>query len=189
MEMTRREFVAVGLAGTASLCVGGHVTRSLAAEPPAQPLDEDGYKLWLRYAPPGDVANNYRKVVQQVHVDGTSATSGIIRGEFRSATATMLGSAVPANENGLVDGTVVVVVGTPGNSAWVRDLNWIHAGTRKSPNGWSFKSLTPRNGATRFWSISADLANDPSRTPVETRCSDNKPKININRTIKNLTLV
>ena len=36
--------------------------------------------------------------------------------------AAMLGNAVPLNENGLADGTVIV--GTPGNSALIRDLNW-----------------------------------------------------------------
>ena len=61
-------------------------------------------------------------VVRQIRVDGTSATCGIIRDELRSATTAMLGSTVPLNENGLPDGTVIV--GTPGNSALVRDLNW-----------------------------------------------------------------
>src|ERR1017187_10283288 len=122
MKMSRREFVAAGLAGATGLCVGGYPTRSNAAERQAQPPDEDGYKLWLRYAPPGDAAKNYRKVVQQIRVDGATATSGIIRDELRSATAAMLGSAVPRNENNLADGTVIV--GTQGNSALVRDLKW-----------------------------------------------------------------
>jgi alpha-glucuronidase len=122
MKMSRREFVAAGLAGAAGLCVGGYTTRSKAAETQAQLPDEDGYKLWLRYAPPGDAAKNFRKVVQEIRVDGTSATSGIIRDELRSATSAMLGSAIPQNENSLADGTVIV--GTPANSALVRDLNW-----------------------------------------------------------------
>jgi alpha-glucuronidase len=122
MKMSRREFVAAGLAGATGLCVGGYPPRSHAAEPQAPLPDEDGYKLWLRYAPPGDAAKNYRKVVQQIRADGATATSGIIRDELRSATAAMLGSAVPRNENNLADGTVIV--GTPGNSALVRDLNW-----------------------------------------------------------------
>ncbi|HXR07291.1 MAG TPA: alpha-glucuronidase family glycosyl hydrolase, partial [Candidatus Acidoferrum sp.] len=96
--------------------------RSNAAKPPAQLPDEDGYKLWLRYAPPGGAAKNYRHVVQQIRVDGTSATSGIIRDELRSATGAMLGGAMPLNGNGLGDGTVLV--GTPGNSTRIRDLNW-----------------------------------------------------------------
>src|ERR1039458_9823616 len=122
MKMSRREFVAAGLAGAAGLCVGGYSTRSNAAEPQALLPDEDGYKLWLRYTPPGDAAKNYRKVVQQIRVDGATATSGIIRDELLSATAAMLGSAVPRNEFSLADGTVIV--GTPGNSTLIRDLNW-----------------------------------------------------------------
>jgi alpha-glucuronidase len=122
MKLSRREFVAAGLAGAAGLCVGGCPTRSNAAEPQATLPDEDGHKLWLRYAPPGDAAKNYRKVVQQIRVDGATATSGIILDELRSATATMLESAVLRNENSLADGTVIV--GTPGNSALVRDLKW-----------------------------------------------------------------
>src|SRR6516162_8592560 len=122
MKMSRRDFVATGLAGAAGVCVGGWRTGSNAAETPARLPDEDGYKLWLRYAPPGDATKNYRRMVRQIRVDGSSATSEIIRGELRSATTTMLGSAVLLSENELLDGTVIV--GTPGNSALVRELNW-----------------------------------------------------------------
>jgi alpha-glucuronidase len=122
VKLSRREFAATTLAGAAGLCLGGFEMRGFAAESPAQPLDEDGYKLWLRYAPPGDVARNYRKTVRQIRVDGTSATAGIIRDELRSAISAMLGGVVPQNDNSLAEGTVII--GTPGNSATVRDLNW-----------------------------------------------------------------
>jgi alpha-glucuronidase len=122
MKMSRREFVATSLAGAAGLCVGGCATRSNVAEPQAPLLDEDGYRLWLRYTPPGNAVRNYRRIVRHIRVDGTSATCGIIRDELRSATTAMLGSAVSVGESGLADGTVIV--GTPGNSALVRDLNW-----------------------------------------------------------------
>jgi alpha-glucuronidase len=122
MNISRREFVAAGLAGVAGLCVGGGMTISAAAEQPVQLPDEDGYKLWLRYAPPGAAAKKYRGVVREIHVDGTSATCGIIRDELRSAISAMLGGAVPLNEKELQSGALVV--GTPKNSALVRDLNW-----------------------------------------------------------------
>jgi alpha-glucuronidase len=122
MKLSRREFVATGLAGAAGLCAGGFEISSFAAEAAAQPLDEDGYKLWLRYTSPGAAVKNYREAMQQIRVDGSSATCGIIRDELRSATTAMLGSAVPLNENGLQDGTVII--GTPANSALIRDLNW-----------------------------------------------------------------
>jgi alpha-glucuronidase len=122
MKISRREFVATGLASVAGVCVGNSLTDLSAVAAPTPPPDEDGYKLWLRYASPMDDAGKYRRVVREVRVDGASATQGIIRDELRSATATMLGKAVPLNENGLQDGAVIV--GTPGNSTLVRDLNW-----------------------------------------------------------------
>jgi len=122
MNMTRRDFVAVGLASAAGLWVGGAALHGVAAEAPGQLPEEDGYKLWLRYVPLGDVANGHRKVVQQIRVDGASATCGRIRDELRSAFTSMWGSAGPLNGNALEGGTVIV--GTPGNSTLVRELNW-----------------------------------------------------------------
>ena len=122
MKMTRREFVAAGLAGAAGLCVAGVPTESRAAETPAPLPDEDGYKLWLRYAPPGRATNSYRKAVQQIRVDGASATCGVIRDELRSAVSAMLGNAIPLSEHELQSGALVV--GTPANSTLIRDLNW-----------------------------------------------------------------
>ena len=120
MKMSRRQFVATGLAGVTGF---GVVNCIAAAHTAATPLpDEDGYKLWLRYSPPGDSVKNYRGMVQQIRVDGTSPTSGIIRDELRSATTAMLGNAVPLTESSLKDGTLIV--GTPGNSPLVRDLHW-----------------------------------------------------------------
>jgi alpha-glucuronidase len=123
MKMSRREFMAASLASTAGLCVGGVATAAAsAAETQTSLPDEDGYKLWLRYAPPGSAVENYRKVFLQLRVDGTSPTSRTIRDELRSAANAMLGSAVSLNENELQAGTVIV--GTPKNSALIRDLNW-----------------------------------------------------------------
>ncbi len=122
MKINRRKFVAVGLAGAASLCVGRYTSRGMADEPPVQPLDEDGYKLWLRYAPPGDAAKSHARFVRQIRVDGTSATCAAIRDELRLATATLLGTAIPLNDAAPAAGTVVV--GTPETSPLVRNLNW-----------------------------------------------------------------
>jgi len=121
MKMSRRDFVATGLAG-AGACFGSWMSQSYAAALPAQLLDEDGYKLWLRYAPPGDAVKGFRRIVRQIRVEGTSATSGIIRDELRSATASILGSALPLDDRGLQDGTLIVGAST--NSALIRDLNW-----------------------------------------------------------------
>ena len=122
MKISRREFVAVGLVGAAGFSLGGYPFLGVAAEPQPAPPDEDGYKLWLRYAPPEDAAKNYRKVVRQIRVDGTSPTAGIIRDELRSATSAMLGGAVPLGEKVLAEGAIIV--GTPANSGLIHDLNW-----------------------------------------------------------------
>ena len=122
MKMSRREFVAVSLAGAAWASVGRYTSHSHAAEPQVRLPDEDGYKLWLRYAPAGDAAKNHHRFVRQIRVDGTSATSRIVRDELRSAGTAMLGRPVPLTESGLVEGTVLV--GTPRGSELVRGLDW-----------------------------------------------------------------
>src|ERR1039458_10713443 len=99
MKISRREFVEMSMASAAGLCVGGYAINSNAAEPQTPLPEEDGYKLWLRYAPLGDAAKKYHKVMQQIRVDGTSATSGIIRDELRSATSAMLGGNVRSEEH------------------------------------------------------------------------------------------
>jgi alpha-glucuronidase len=119
MKTTRRTFV-TALAG--GLCVGNCIATGTETEPRSQPPAEDGYRLWLRYAPPGNTVRKYRSVLRQIQVDGASATCGIIREELRSAAATMLGGAVGLDGEELRAGTVIV--GTPDNSAIVRELNW-----------------------------------------------------------------
>jgi alpha-glucuronidase len=121
MNLTRREFLAVGLAGAVGWCIGGSPHASVAAEASTAIPDEDGYKLWLRYAPPGEIASRYRQVIRHVRVDGTSATSGVIRTELRAAINSMLGNAVPLDANEIAEGTVIV--GTPDNSPLIRGLN------------------------------------------------------------------
>ena len=120
--MSRREFVAAGLAAVAGRCVGNCMAGTDAAATHLELPDEDGYKLWLRYAQPGEISGRYRRVVRQICVDGSSATCGIIRDELCLATTAMLGSKVPSKEGGLQAGTVIV--GTPANSKLVRDLKW-----------------------------------------------------------------
>ena len=95
--------MAAGLAGTAGWCVGGFTSKGIAAEAAPQLAAEDGYKLWLRYAPPGKAAEDVRRIVRQSRVEGTSATSGIIREELRSALSTLLGTPIPLGDAVLVE--------------------------------------------------------------------------------------
>ncbi len=122
MKISRREFVGVSLAGMAGLCVGGCMSAVNAGTSSAPLADEDGYRLWLRYAPPGEAAKRYRKHVRQLRVEGASPTAGVIREELLSATSSLLGNAVPVNGHNLANETVLV--GTPTNSSLIRDLNW-----------------------------------------------------------------
>ena len=80
------------MAGAAGVCAGGWMTESHAAEPAAQLPDEDGYKLWLRYAPPGDAAKNYHDIVKQIRVEASSVTGQVIHAELGNATVAMGGA-------------------------------------------------------------------------------------------------
>jgi alpha-glucuronidase len=123
MKTSRRQFVAAGLAGVAGLCVADCLAAGDAPIPsPSQLPDEDGYKLWLRYAPPGDAADSYRRIVRAIRVDGGSATSRFIETELRSAIASMLGNQLPQNDNPLQAGTLIA--GSPDSTHLIRDLNW-----------------------------------------------------------------
>src|SRR5690242_13052883 len=121
MNLNRREFVAAGLAGVAGLAVSGFPTDARAVTPTTPP-DEDGYKLWLRYVNPGKATERYRRNVREIRVDGSSSTCTMIRDEVIAATSAMLGNSVQLNTGGLQPGTVIV--GTPKNSGFIRDLDW-----------------------------------------------------------------
>src|SRR5689334_14955782 len=121
MTLTRRDFVARSALGAAGLYAAGGLTAELldARDLPA----EDGYRLWLRYAPPDPaVAARYRAAIRQVVVEGYSPTAQIIRSEAGNAIASMLSAAVPTGQTGIAAGALVI--GTPKNSAAIRGLAW-----------------------------------------------------------------
>src|SRR5690348_9674935 len=122
MVVSRRHFVKTTVAGAAGLYVGAHALRSGAKELAVLP-EEDGYKLWLRYAPLGDAAKNYRKIVRQIQVEGDSPTARVIREELRLATSAMLGATIPADEKNPAAGTILV--GTPDTSKFIRQLDLV----------------------------------------------------------------
>ncbi len=143
IKLFRREFIVVGLAVVASIYIGCHRNNSNVAQSQIALIDEDGYKLWLRYARPGDVVKKYRKVVQQIRVDGDSATCKIIRDELKSATEAMLGREVPLCENPVTGGTVIV--GTRENSVLIRDLNWSNDLDLLGDEGFIIRSTKVKN--------------------------------------------
>lgn len=141
MEISRREFVATSLVGIAGLYAGCATVVDTAV--PTQMPGEDGYKLWLRSAPPGDAVKKYRRAIRQVVVEGDSATAQIVRKELGSAIAAMLDSAVPAVQKDLWDGAVVV--GTPKNSAVISRLGWDADLTKAGSEGFIIRSTTVAN--------------------------------------------
>ena len=121
MKRSRREFVATSMAGIAGLCTARSVEAGIGpAQGASPPLPaEDGYRLWLRYSPPGSIAESYRTILRQIVVQGTSETSAIVRTELSSALTTLAGAAPAAAAD---VGASALVVGTPANSPIVRAL-------------------------------------------------------------------
>ena len=61
------------------------VWHSLPRPPNRRRPTKMAYKLWLRYASPGEIAENYRQLIRQVVVPSKSATGQIIRDELSAA--------------------------------------------------------------------------------------------------------
>ena len=116
MRQSRREFVTTGLAGVAAI-----YARQTEAGGQVPLTDEDGYRLWLRYAPPGDAANAYRSAIRTISVAGTTPTADVIRTELHQALTSMLGAAPPA-PTGTAPGSLII--GTPAQSDAIRALKW-----------------------------------------------------------------
>jgi alpha-glucuronidase len=120
-DHTRREFCQAGLAGVAGLYLPRTLAQSRRDVSQQLPPAEDGYKLWLRYAAPGAVADGYRRSLTHVIVQGTSQTAEIIRRELTTAVSALLGTTI-RHASEVTAGAVLV--GTPDNSAAVRELGW-----------------------------------------------------------------
>jgi alpha-glucuronidase len=143
--MDRREFVATSLAGFAGLCAT-QVTASGQPVPLPRPgpTDEDGYKLWLRYAPPPPAAaDRFRNAVRQILVEGNSPTATVIRSELSTAIAQMLGASPRADATALTDGTLIV--GTPANSSAIRSLGWTADLANAGPEGYVVRAARVAN--------------------------------------------
>src|SRR4051812_48452974 len=141
MKLTRRDFVRTGVAGAAGLVA----LPEAFAQAPAIP-NEDGYKRWLRYAPPpAAAADQYRRSIKQVLVEGTSATAEVIRKEMAAALSSMLGQNIPVVQSaaGIDEGTVVI--GTPANSAAIRGISSAADLTKVGNEGFLIRPARARN--------------------------------------------
>jgi alpha-glucuronidase len=139
MKMKRRDFLAANLAGLAGLSVGRSVTGRPVQGAAARLPDEDGYRLWLRYAPPAGSVNQYLRLIQSLVVQGDTATSGIIGRELSSALNSMLGSSVTAS--GAWTGKPALIVGTPATSELIGGLEWEGDLTETGPEGFIIRSI------------------------------------------------
>jgi alpha-glucuronidase len=111
--------------------------------------NEDGAKLWLRYAPPGAMADQYRRAIKQVIVEGTSSTAEVIRKEMTTALASILGTTIPVLQSsaaGIGDGTVVI--GTPG-SPLIRGVSLGADLTKIGTEGFVIRMARPARAANR----------------------------------------
>ena len=100
---------------------------------------EDGYRLWLRYASPGQAASaRYRRAIRQIVVQGKSDTAEAIRRELTSAFSTMLGEQVPIASDRF--GSGAVIVGTPTNSPAIQRLRWQTDLARVGPEGYLIRT-------------------------------------------------
>jgi alpha-glucuronidase len=157
MQHSRRAFVGAGLAGAAGLCAA----RTLGAEDawavPQQSAsaNEDGYKLWLRYAPPGDATAGYRRALGPVLAEGPSPTSGVIRRELTTALSSMLGAAASDGSGGLRAGAIVV--GTPENAPSIRGLGWQSQLTAAGPEGFVIRSARIANRSVTAIASSGEI--------------------------------
>lgn len=127
-----------GLTGAAGFCLGGNAGVGMAAAATVERTDEDGYRLWLRYASTEKAAGKQREIVRRIRVDGSSGTCRAIRDELGRATTSLLGNAVPMDGEDLTDG--ILIVGTPKVSPLIRGLDWLPDLTRVGEEGYIIRS-------------------------------------------------
>jgi alpha-glucuronidase len=142
MKFSRRSFVAASAAGLAGAFAGQAPFAFDAVAQESLP-DEDGYKLWLRYAPPPQkAADAYRRSLRQIVIESNSPTAQIIRDELNRGLAGMIGAA-PEIDSNVADGALVI--GTPKTSDAVRALNWQSELTALGPEGFLIRSAAIAN--------------------------------------------
>src|SRR5262249_20677884 len=100
---------------------------------------EDGYRLWLRYAPlPQQMIDSFQPRVTSIVAPGSSATLDAIRTELLNGCTGLLGRAVPVAGDVNRDGAVVV--GTPQSSSQIAGLKWERQLAELGPEGFRIRS-------------------------------------------------
>ena len=83
---------------------------------------EDGYELWLRYAPVDDSRTlaAYRAALRQIVLPANSPTLRIAQDELVQALEKLLGVPVPLANSGIEDGTLLI--GTSQSAPLIAEL-------------------------------------------------------------------
>ena len=105
---------------------------------------EDGYELWLRYAPVTDaiLRGNYLASVTGVRVEGSSETLRAAEYELKHGLAGLLGQALPPAGETLRDG--LVIAGTKAGSPLVSGLGLDAELARAGDEGYVLRAMPVR---------------------------------------------
>ena len=137
----RNKFLSVFFFLAAALSLAGCQSADSPSQQAAAPIpSEDGSRLWLRYAPPGSICDEYRDAIQQIVVPGGSETSRIIGRELCAAVNAMAGASLS-----IVDTWAqkpAVIIGTPSDSALIRNLGWEADLAETGPEGFIIRTTT-----------------------------------------------
>ncbi len=159
-RISRREFVQTSLASAAGLWMVGctHCGSRTETHANVPPPDEDGYKLWLRYAPPdAKVLGGYQRVIRQVCVPGGSDSCRVIRDELQMALKTLLGLSVQIvqNQDRLTDGTLLVA--TPATAQVLYRWGIESDLQNLDLEGYLIRTLQHKNGVVTLVAANTDL--------------------------------
>jgi alpha-glucuronidase len=138
MLIRRCVFLAVIFVVSAVLYVGCQAADGSFPEAASTIPAEDGYRLWLRYASPGRLADQYRERIRQIVVQGDSETAQVISRELESAIASMLDSSLSVVKEWARRSAVIV--GTPSTSKLIRNLDWEFDLASAGPEGYVIRS-------------------------------------------------
>ena len=105
-------------------------------------MTEDGYRLWLRYAPVDNAAllTQYRNAIQGIQVPGNSPTLSATREELLLGLESMLGKKIPVQNTTVPKG---IVAGTPATSPFIASL---HLGDKLKQAGEEGFVITTHSG-------------------------------------------
>src|SRR5690606_39885681 len=106
----------------ATLVIFGILLLVSPARTHAQPPDDDGYRMWLRYdlIADADVLAGYRNALQRIAVSGGGDVLQSAAGELATGLSGLLGREIPVSD--AVDGDGTILIGTPDGSAAGRRL-------------------------------------------------------------------